>query len=165
MRASGSPGIKCLHAASLAGNNRVISLGFLSLSFLRTTYWKFCYEADLLLVLWVWNGDLKEQKQPSARSQQMEDVFSHMRQVTERSPGKAGVSLFMSVQVNYNHALEQRECSTWLQLMPADCHELRFWPSCITNTKHLFEFTEIKLQNITRIQGCCLSLIWYLYPI
>lgn len=56
----------------------------------------------------------------------MEDIFSHMHQVMERSPGKAGVSLFMSVQVNYNHALEQKERSTWLQLMPAECHELRF---------------------------------------
>jgi len=39
----------------------------------------------------------------------MGDVFSHTHQVVERSPGKAGVSLFMSVQVNYNHTLGQKE--------------------------------------------------------
>lgn len=116
---SASPGMKWLHPAFRAGNSQEISLGFLQLPLLRTTYWKFWCESGLSLGLWVWERGPKEQRQTCSRSQQMEDVISQKYQGPGRSPGEAGVSHFRSIQVNNNPTAEQnrapQSCSWCLQ--------------------------------------------------
>lgn len=165
MRTSVSQELSDYIQHSLLGKSEQFWGDFFKLPSLEPLPENFVTKQIIFSVLWVWNRDLKDQKQTSTRSQQMEDVFSRIHRVTERRPGKAGASLFLSIQVNYDRGPEQKERSTWLQRMPAECHELRVWPPCITKTKYLAELTEIKIQNITGNQGCWLSPMWDFYPI